>query len=353
MLRTTALAAGIAVLLPCAVPAEPEQPTLPRLDWGVELELELSDAGSDADEPDPHFQIDQLYLYPVLELSPELHLSADIAVKDDTTYIEEAWLRWSPGERFWLKAGLDDPVIANVDRVSEAEILLETAFYRSDELGIKVGGVLTPRLAWWASATNGSELAEKQPSEDPAFPIIHDGRRLDGAADGLMFGAGLRLAGSLAGGEAFVMPWAYSGGLDDADRAFLQSIAGYGISSANRKRRHGANAGWESERLSLLAQVLEGQDGDLDRSGMFVQPAWRVSGRYRLMYRYNRLDVDLPAVAADPRTWDRTQHVFALITTLAEGVLLKTEYYLNDEDTGGADVSNDELLLQLQVSWPP
>lgn len=325
------------------------------LTWGAELEFEFIDTEADAatDEPDARFHIDQLYLYPKLKLTEHAWLSSDIAVKSDTTYIEEVWFRWEPGETFWVQAGLDDAVIARVDRKSEAEILVETAFYRSDALGVQLGGAITPGLEWWTSATNGFELTTHQPSEDDAYPIIHDGRRLGTAGGGSLLGAGVRFTGTFGDGQASVMPFVYRGGLNQADVNFLQKLPGYGASAADRKSRWGATFGWQQGPLTVLAQGIEAEDGELERSGLFVQPAWRLNDTYELVYRYNRLQVDLPVIPADSRTWDRTQHVFALISTLAEGVRLKTEYYINGEDTGGAPVDNDELMLQLEVAWKP
>ena len=320
-------------------------PFEPQLRWGAELEFELSDAGSDAAEPDPHFQVDQLYLYPELLLTPAVNLHAEIAVKGDGTIIEEAWARWTAqDERFWVKAGLEDPVIAQVDRVSEAEILLETAFYRSDEMGVQAGGLLRDGVEWWASATNGTALGLKQPSEDAAFPMMHDARRLDGAG-ALTFGAGIRLAAAAGSGTAWVMPFAYRGEVD-------QSLPELGIAEDDRKERRGANVGWDGERLTLLGQVLDARDGSFERSGFFLQPTVALGPHYALTYRYNRLDVGAAPIAGDSRTWDRMQHVLALVATLADGLLLKTEYYVNGEETGGADVANDELLLQLELKWP-
>ncbi|HET6630174.1 MAG TPA: hypothetical protein VFG91_10405 [Woeseiaceae bacterium] len=354
-----ATAASLLSLFPCAIraagPGGSEDLPEERLSWGAELELELIDTEGDAatDEPAARFHIDQLYLYPKLELTEDAWLSADIAVKVDTTYIEEAWFRWQPGETFWVQAGLDDAVIGKLDRKSEAEILVETAFYRSDALGVQLGGALVPGLEWWTSATNGFELTTHQPSEDDAYPIIHDGRRLGTAGGGLLLGGGVRFTRAFGDGEASAMPFAYRGGLDRADVAFLQTLPGYGTSSNDRKNRWGATLTWQQGPLTVLTQEIEAEDGELERSGLFVQPAWRLNDTHELVYRYNRLRVDLPAIPADARSWDRTQHVFALISTLADGVRLKTEYYINDEETGGAPVDNDELMIQLEVAWKP
>lgn len=336
---------------PAAVSDLPEE----RLSWGAELEFELINSESDTatDAPDARFDVDQLYLYPKLKLTENAWLSSDIAVKGDTAYIEEAWFRWQPRETFWVQAGLDDAMIAKVDRISEAEILLETAFYRSDALGVQVGGKLAPSLEWWGSATNGFELTTKQPGEDDSYPLIHDGRRLGPAGGGLLLAAGLRFGATFGSGKASVMPFAYRGGLNQHDVAFLQTLPGYGTSAADRKSRWGVTLGWETGPLTVLAQGIEAEDGELERSGLFVQPSWRLNDIFQLVYRYNRLEVDFLAAPADSRTWDRTQHVFALVSTLAEGVRLKTEYYLNGEDTGGASVDNDELMLQLEVAWKP
>jgi len=105
--------------------------------------------------------------------------------------------------------------------------------------------------------------------------------------------------------------------------------------------------------------LLFAEDGALERRGWFVQPSYRIYENaswkwfkaYELVYRYSDLDLDLPRLVTNTLTWDRQQHVVGLLVTVFPSTTLKIEYNFNDEDTGGADVKNDEFLTQLEVKW--
>ena len=104
-------------------------------------------------------------------------------------------------------------------------------------------------------------------------------------------------------------------------------------------------------------------DGALDRLGWTAEASykWKLPGvvrherRYltalRSIFNYSRLEVDLPHVVTDARTWDREKYIFALITDLSKNMKLKLEYAINDETTGGDDVNNDEFVAQLELKF--
>ena len=331
-----------------------------HLELGGELELEYVDTEKDASiaKPESHFQIDTFYLYPKITFKEiNLVLKGDLAFKPGETYVEELHARFSglPGDA-WVEAGLNDMFIANIDRKTEAEILVETAFYRSDDIGIMIGGSPVNWFYWRASVTNGLKLSRKGPGEDSAYQMIHDARNT-GDSGGMMLGAGLGIKSELKGfGKFDLMPFYYRGSLSSADVTFLQAVNGYGSYMDDDKERYGLNARYDVSNFTLIAQYIEAQDGRMERNGWFIQPSYRINpfktdlfSGYEFVYRYNTLDVGLENMPADSLTWDREQHIFSIITDIYKNIKLKTEYYINDEDTGADDVDNNEFLMQLEI----
>lgn len=333
-----------------------------KFELGGELEFEFVDTEDDVSisESDPHFQIDTFYLYPKVTFTDNLILKGEIAIKSGSTYLEEMYGTFSnlPGNS-WLEAGLNDMFIANIDRKTEAEILIETAFYRDDDMGVTLGGEPLDWLYWRASATNGLDLSQTGPGEDGSYNIIHDDRNVSNANKRLMLGAGIGLKPDLGDiGKIDILPFYYTGKLSSADVTFLQAITGYGTSTDDDKIRYGANARYDIGNFTLIGQYIKGEDGTLDRDGWFIQPSYKINipGRdkfngYELVYRYNDLDVDLANTTGDTLTWDREQHIVGLITDVYKNVKLKTEYFINEEDTGGGDIDNNEFLTQLEIKF--
>ncbi len=95
----------------------------------------------------------------------------------------------------------------------------------------------------------------------------------------------------------------------------------------------------------------------MDRDGWYVQPSYKYSLGYNrltavvFLLRYEDYNVDLTKNPTDSRTWDRQATTVALIASIVKGVKVKTEYYFNDEKTGGPDVDNNELLVQLEIKF--
>lgn len=348
-----------------------------HFDLGGELEFEFVDTESGSNiansaspstvltnvaKPNAHFQIDQLYLYPKVTYKDMALFSADIAVKTSSTIIEEAWVRFFSTPRTYVEAGLNDQTIANVPRKTETEILIESVFYRDDDLGLRLGGKPADWLYWEVSVTNGNTLkGNRQVSEDPSFFMIADRKNLSNAADRPYMGVAVGFKPNLgAMGKVDILPFYYNGVLTDADVIFLQGIPGYtGSINDDEKTRYGSNFNYYFADLSFLAQILFAEDGALERRGWFVQPSYRIYenaswkwfSAYELLYRYSDLELDLPEVVTNSLTWDRQQHVLAMLVKVFSNTTLKIEYNINEEDTGGADVDNDEFLTQLEVKW--
>lgn len=341
-----------------------------RFDLGGELEFEFvaTEAGDGVVKPDAHFQIDQLYLYPKVRYKDMALFSADVAVKTASTSIEEAWVQfYGLPLKTYVEAGLNDIFIANIQRKTETEILIESAFYRDDDLGVRIGGKPLDWLYWQVGVTNGFFLAAtRSVSEDSSFRIIADRKRLSDSTGRPMIGVAVGFKPDIGVlGKLDILPYYYNGELSAADVTFLQSITGYGTKFDDEKHRYGFNARYDYQDFTVLGQLLVAKDGDLDRTGWFVQPSyvfyenagWRWFNKYEAVYRYSNLEVDLPNVlsnligASDSLTWDRQQHVLALLVTVFSNTTLKLEYNVNEEDTGGDSVDNDEFLTQLEVKW--
>jgi len=351
-----------------------------HFDLGGELEFEFVDTESGSNvansstqpsgpdfltnvsKPNAHFQIDQLYLYPKVTYKDMALFSADIALKTSSAIIEEAWVRFFTTPRTYVEAGLNDMTIANVPRKTETEILIESVFYRDDDMGLRLGGKPANWLYWEASVTNGTVLkGNRQVSEDPSFFMISDRKNLSNAADRPYLGIAVGFKPNLGQfGKVDILPFYYNGVLTDADVIFLQGIPGYtGSINDDEKHRYGFNFKYNYAHFAVLAQLLFAEDGALERRGWFVQPSYRIYenaswkwfSAYEFVYRYSDLDLDLPRLVTNTLTWDRQQHVIAMLVTVFPSTTLKIEYNFNEEDTGGGDVDNDEFLTQLEVKW--
>lgn len=333
-----------------------------RFELGGELEIEFVDTEKDeaTSEPEPHFQIDQLYLYPKVTLVDNIILSSDIAITSSSASVEEVWAKFA-GLTFnsWVEIGLNDSFIADIDRKTEAEILIETAFYRDDDIGLTFGGEPVDWLYWRLSATNGLDLDQKGPGEDNSYKIIHDDRNTSNANKRPMLGFGIGLKSALTDlGKIDILPFYYTGKLSGTDVTFLQAIPGYGTEVDDDKIRYGVNARYDFGDITVIGQYIKADDGKLDRCGWFVQPSykikvpgWSIFNSYDLVYRYNDLDVDLANVTASSLTWDRKQHIIGLVTDMYKGIKLKSEYSFNQENTGDGNINNDEFLTQLEIKF--
>ncbi len=220
--------------------------------------------------------------------------------------------------------------------------------------------------------------------------VIHDDRRVD---DGLAlrhFGAGVTYQRDFNRlGEVGVSGFYFNDEMNDDDINFLQQgltlfddltnapLAGYGLSGSNTKYRYGATVTYHLEGFHILdywmdtkpgdglyltAQYMEARDGQLEREGYYVQASYRYSfqqplfGERYVRYvepfvRWGELESNVSKIASLPLTWDREEIVFGLVTEVTGKVMIKTEYALHDETTGGSDVNNDEFLFQLLITF--
>lgn len=145
------------------------------------------------------------------------------------------------------------------------------------------------------------------------------------------------------------------------DITFLQALPGYSsIDRTDDQYRYGFNAKYNVGNFQFFAQMMSGIDGTLKREGIQIQPSyyiptnWKYLKGFRPVYQFSTLDVSLENNSTDARTWDREQHIIALIAEFTKVVQLRAEYSINREETGHAtidDVNNNEFLLHLHLNY--
>jgi len=258
-----------------------------------------------------------------------------------------------------LRVGLQ-PQFFRPSRYTENYPLTGTAFWRGRDIGATWRGVYGPVYAY-AAVSNGLALSDKAVGEDKSAKMIGVDESSIDVNGGKEWSGGLGAAYDFgAYGKFDLLGFALTGDLDRDDIDFLQTIVpGYGQSNKDTREWYGGNLKYAVEEWDFFAQIISGRDGEMDRTGWYAELSRKFSfsglkylNSIRPLVRYGELDVDLnerPYSSNGSLTWDRRQWLFALISELTRNVNFRTEYALNQEETGGPDVQNNELLFQLEI----
>lgn len=334
---------------------------------GGELEYEFVDTAGDGEEDEAHFQLDKMVLQPKIKIGDKLKLDAQIYfVKNssaDRAYIEEFHAEFT--DLFlnsWADVGLYERwVKGQYKRKLEAYPLVGTAFWRDDAPTLTWGGE-HESIYWMFSVGNGYELDRKQVSEDTANnnDILHDNRAGSGVSDSMEYGINIGLKQELFGGNIDILGFYYYDELSSDDRTFLQAqFPGY-TSSADDKNRLGVSVRYDLNDWRFAGQYIKAEDGELDRDGWVIEAGYHLDfqGREWLtgvmpIISYGEMDIDnsYDRNLNNPLSWDRQKTMVGLIFDLYKNTKLRLEYYVNDEDTGGDDIDNNEFLAQLEIKF--
>ncbi len=328
-----------------------------------ELEYEYKDVQHDGAEPEPHLALDKFVLQPRVYLRDNVYVDVQLYFQPHhKTYINEIHVMFKdiPYKYTYVDVGLYEREIKNHShRTSEDYPLIGTAFWRDDEYAVSLGGKWK-YLYGSLLAGDGLALGKKQTAEDSSYKIIHDNNREDDFNGLNEFNANLGYRNDYGKlGKVDVLLFYVYKELSDSDIEFLMDIPGYsGDTDDDSGYRYGFGADYSIGGLRLYGQYIEAGDGELERSGWYIQPSYKLKlaqrdsfNAFEILFRYGELNVDVPADVTDSLTWDRNKFTIALISDVYKNIKLKTEYYLNDEDTGGEDVANDEFLAQLEVKF--
>lgn len=332
-----------------------------RLDIGGEVLIEYVDTENDINtsEPEGHFRVEFIMLAPKITLAN--NISAESEIEFETSgeiLLNELYITFKklPLNSF-LKAGLEDRFI-KVSRKTETYPLIATAFWRDDDVGLTWGGE-HEALYWRLSLTNGNRLADKQVSRDSSYPMLKDGRSNTSKSQTKEIGAGIGTKYNLTDMQQInALGFIFTGKLSEEDISKLQGIPGYGTSDNDASYFGGISLEYNNGPFNLFTQGIAAIDGDLRRSGWYAQPSWTISmkerqsfNKFLLLGRYDKLNVGLPHTFSESLSWDREKITLAVLTEIVPQLTLKTEYYINNEKTGGRSVNNDELLLQLYIEF--
>ncbi len=313
-------------------------------------------------EPNAHLQLDKFVLQPIVKIGDNLKLDAQIYIKESSTQLNEVHAKFSnlKGGNTWLDLGLYERwPNGQYSRVSEGYPLIGTAFWRDDAMTITLGGE-HGAMYWMLSAGNGYEIDSKQVAEDGGDiqDMIHDNHST-GDFDEPEWGLNLGVKSELENGaNVDVTAFYYVDKLSDADISTLADYLGGYTSTDDSKRRIGVGINYQAAGWKLTGQFITAEDGDLDRDGYAVEisKSLKFEGRewftgFTPVVSYGEVDID-DAYGSDPmkpQSWDRQKTILAVILDVHKNIKIKTEYYINGEDTGDAAVDNDELLVQLEI----
>ncbi|MCP4650070.1 MAG: hypothetical protein GY853_08345 [PVC group bacterium] len=326
-----------------------------------ELELEFVDTQSDAsiDETKAHFQVDKFALAPTVYLEENINFYGNIEFTTDGASVAEAYLDFiNLPLNSRLRTGYFYRFI-EIDRKTEKHCLAGNGFWRDGSMGIMWK---TEQDSFYgiASLTHGQELNTKQVGEDSSYKIIHDNMKSDNYVGIRELGLGLGVKQDLEQiGSIDVLGFSYLDKLSLADITFLQAnVNGY-TSNDDKQQRNGVNLTYFLKEFTFISQYIASVDGKLKRNAWILQPSykfdlpldWKHCKSHELLVRYGAYNVNTSRVVALPTTWDREELTIALITNVAENIKLKTEYSINAEKTGGSDVKNNEIVIQLETKF--
>ena len=309
--------------------------------------------------PNSRMSIDKFVLSPEVHLSDQIMFRADIEAEGaGKIKVDEAWIQYK-GLPFhsWMTIGLED-IFMKPHRKTEAYPILGYAFWQDEDLGIYLGGE-HEMVYWRLSFTNGRRLADRRAQEDNVFPITTDDDDNVEKNGNKQVGVGIGIDLPIKENHKIdILPFYYHSRLSGNDVAYLQGISTYGASNGKKQERYGFNFDYLLNAFTLFAQVMRATDGIMDRDGWYIQSSYKIKCKERktfnafeFLLRYEEYNVDLTKDPTDSRTWDRETITLAILTDVVKNTKVKTEYYFNDESTGGNGVNNNEFLVQLEVKF--
>lgn len=347
------------------------------LEIGGELELELVDTeresdsgtfGSKTNESETHFQLDKFILVPKVTLNDDIYMRGELRFGDSSAYLDE-WQVYFKNLRFnsYVKVGKDqrfisEKILDKFSRKTEGYPLLGKAFWEDQEYAItwigEQGG-----FAWALSYGDGLDLTRSNITEDTttAYRMLQDDDNGDDEKHEI--GVGLRYRFELAEKNTLdVTGFSYWDKLSSGEITGNGSSIQTAIGSSDSQRRVGGRLTWKPGAAMLIGEYITAEDGALERDGWYLQGSYKHKFGYPLIadryltavepvIRYGELDVDTTKVVGDARTWDRERWTLALLLDIYKNIKIKAEYYINDESTGGKELDNDELMVQLEVKF--
>ncbi len=332
---------------------------------GGELEIEFRDTQKDdgISDPNARFQFDKFVLKPVATFR-----DSNISLKGDIEFYSDN-AQFANGGVYFKNLPLDSEIFAGLksrfigaSRKTEVYPLLGTALWRYEQLQINWQAKQGP-FCWGVSIGEGLRLGTKQVAEDSSYKMLRDNRNVAEKTGYPEYGIKVGVKPDIGHfGSIDVLGFGFFGELSTDDIDMLKSkLSGY-TSNSDTMRRYGGRLVYDYKfdklkKLTLAAEGVQFDDGALERTAWYVQGShkWKFKRNhfcsFEPLIRYGQMDTDWTKSFSKSASWDREMLTLGLITELAKNVKLKTEYYINDEKTGGRAVDNDEFLVQLEFKF--
>jgi hypothetical protein len=336
-----------------------------NLDIGGALEFEYVDTEKDdgIKNPDGRFQLDKFVLKPkVSSDSHNISLWAELEANEDETKVASFAAVW---DKLPLGSRLSTGLMQRFNRPSrktEVYPLLGTAMWRYEYYQIRWEGKIKP-VYWGVSYGEGLRLGTKQVSEDSSYKMLRDNRNTGDKTGHHEWGLKLGVKPKFGkAGRLDIQGYGFwgelSGDATEGDINVLHGKLPNYTSLDDEQSRYGGRITFKYEGLTFMGEMAKLKDGEVERDGWYAQASYKIkTGNKKYLrsveplVRYGVLDIDWTKSFAKTASWDREMTTVALITELVKNVKLKAEYYINEEDTGGDDVNNNEFLLQLQYKF--
>jgi hypothetical protein len=320
----------------------------------------------------PHMRIDKAILGTKIFYSDNLTYEIEFRFGDDGTRVDKHYARLNMPALFTrFELGKNRPFVKG-DRRTEGYPLIGTAFWKGREYHLTSDTEYS--LGEDVELIGGLSFAMKRPigtddaAEDKSFKMLvyddYDNK------DGQTFEYGGKL-----GLEAFgfsALGWYYTSELiDDFDWKIqlsqnMQAYDDLGDRTDLTHYWYGGRIGYDGCNIHARAEYIRSMDGLLPRFGYYAEGSYFISQVSDVLHvkgiepfiRYGALNVkDHPRQLGNPNTWDRQMTTIALLTHIDDYLLLKLEYYLLNEKTGGDPATNedkvkdDQLLIQINFNF--
>ncbi len=324
------------------------------------------------DNRSPHMRIDKAILATKIFYSENLTYEIEFRFVDKKgkTNVDKHYARLKLPSLFTrLELGKNRPFV-KADRRTEGYPLIGTAYWKGREYHI-TSETKYP-LSEDMDLIAGASFAMKRPigiddaAEDKSFNMLVYGDHINETGQTFEYGGKLGL-------ESFgfsALGWCYLGELIDNYDFGLQTLAGipgYPELGNNKDKTHywyGGRVGFDGFNIHARGEYIKSMDGLLPRFGYYAEGSYYctlisdflpVKG-IEPFVRYGALNVkDVARALGHPKTWDRQMTTLAMITHIDNYLLLKIEYYLLSEKTGGVPpedkVKDDHLLIQINFMF--
>jgi len=343
-----------------------------RIKIGGELEFEYVKTQDDEDfpaqNPEGRFQLDKVRLRAKAKPRDDIEFKFKVDFEDiEEIKVDEAYLTIGGIAPFdqEISFGLQDRFISvSIERWTEGSPLARTAFYRYPDLGIQYRGKYQS-LYWCFSLTNGLELGKKDIGEDESKEgserdtIFRDDTEMMDPNENKQVGIGLGLVPNLGQwGFLDILGFGYISKLSDESLNKVNKLPGAPADNEDiTQGRYGANLAYTKDALEIYSQYIKAEDSFLLRHSWFVQASYRLDLALRYLraiqplFRYGEYCTNQTPDVDKPLTWNRKRYTLALLNHIEERLILKLEYAINDEETGGEKPDNNEFLAQLEYKF--